>query len=618
MNRWNLVTYGVLATGILLLAVAPYLILTGLEKSARESRTEIRDNIAWNSFQFENELSAFLRALDSYALSEPGVTKEDLVDRFDVFWARAESAKEGPVGAIYMGFDDAPELIDRTRALLRKIEPDLRALQPGDIAGHLEIQNQLQGLVRAFHDVALQAMHWQNSEELVMRQRLEDAHSKVLLIVGGVLAGGTILVILILLEIRQVNSLRAALERRVEERTKDLQHEIMERKEAEEARRKTESLFHSMARLSPVGLYVTDMDGQCRYVNDRWSEITGLSAAEAMGTGWVKSFHPDDRKRLIRDWEDAVRRKRPFRSEYRYRDSDGKVTWILGAAGLERDENGEAIGYIGTVTDITERKHAEEQLRQAQKLEALGRLAGGIAHDFNNVLLPIITITELTKDDLPRRGALASNLDKVLKAARRGQLLVDRILKFSRHQHMDRRPVDIAEVVEEALTLATATVPTVIEIRPSLDKKTGKILADSTQVHEVIMNLMSNAAQAIGIQTGYIEVTLREASIVGASEAAQIDLKPGRYAHLTVCDSGPGIDDEAMAHIFDPFFTTKPMGEGTGLGLAAVHGIVTRHDGTITVANNPDRGSTFDIYFPIIDVEAEAEAIRKVQAHAET
>jgi PAS domain S-box-containing protein len=617
MSRWNLATYGVLAAGILLLAVAPYIILTGLEKSTRESRTEIRDNIAWNSFQFENELSAFLRTLDDYAMGTRGIAKDDLVDRFDVFWARVEGARDGPVGVIYMDFDGAPGLIDRTRALLRKIEPDLMALRPGDAAGHSGIENQLDGLVRAYHNIALQAMHWQNREELVMRQRLEDAHSKVLLIFGGVLAGGMILVVLIVLEIRQVNSLRTALERRVEERTKDLQSEIMERREAEEARRKTESLFHSMARLSPVGLYITDMDGQIHYVNGRWTEITGLSSAQAMGMGWVKIFHPDDRKRLMREWEDAVRKRRPFRSEYRYKHSDGKVTWILGAAGVERDERGEAIGYIGTVTDITERKHAEEQLRQAQKLESLGRWAGGIAHDFNNVLLPIITITELTKDDLPRRGALASNLDKVLKAARRGQLLVDRILKFSRHQHMVRRPVDIAEVVEEALTLATATVPAVIEIRPSLDKKTGKILADSTQVHEVIMNLMSNAAQAIGVQKGFIEVALREVRIDGANGAAQVNLKPGSYAHLTVRDSGPGIDDEAMAHIFDPFFTTKPMGEGTGLGLAAVHGIVTRHDGTITVANDPDRGSTFDIYFPIIDAEAEIETSAKVQAHAE-
>ena len=260
------------------------------------------------------------------------------------------------------------------------------------------------------------------------------------------------------------------------------------------------------------------------------------------------------------------------------------------------DEIGAMAGAVQIFKEnAIENERFEEQLRQSQKLEALGRLAGGIAHDFNNLLLPIITIAEVTRDDFPPDGRQWANLDTVVKAGQRGRALVNQILKFSRRQPMHRQPIRLAEVVGEALELSRALIPPMIQVRADLDDDVGTVLADSNQIHEVMMNLVSNAGQAIGLDKGVIDVGLRKASIDGGPTS----LQAGTYARLTVSDSGAGMDDETLANIFDPFFTTKPAGEGTGMGLAAVHGIVARHDGAIRVSSKLGEKTTFEIYLPI-------------------
>ena len=264
------------------------------------------------------------------------------------------------------------------------------------------------------------------------------------------------------------------------------------------------------------------------------------------------------------------------------------------------DEIGVMAGAVQVFKEnAIENEHFEEQLRQS-KLEALGRLAGGIAHDFNNLLLPIITIAEVTRDDFPPDGRQWANLDTVVKAGQRGRALVNQILKFSRRQPMHRQPIGLAEVVEEALELSRALIPPMIQIRADLDDDVGTVLADSNQIHVVLMNLVSNAGQAIGLDKGVIDVGLRKASIDGAGGGPTL-LQAGTYARLTVSDSGAGMDDKTLANIFDPFFTTKPAGEGTGMGLAAVHGIVARHDGAIMVSSKPGEETTFAVYIPILD-----------------
>ncbi len=238
--------------------------------------------------------------------------------------------------------------------------------------------------------------------------------------------------------------------------------------------------------------------------------------------------------------------------------------------------------------EITERKRAEKerkkleaQLHQAQKMEAIGTLAGGIAHDFNNVLYSIIGYTELTMDDVPEGSLAQKNLTEVLKGAMRAKDMVRQILAFSHKDDIQKKPVRIQPVVKETLKLLRSSIPATIEIRQSIDEDCGPVLAASTQIHQVVMNLATNAYQAMQEKGGLLELTLTEEKI--GSDDSNPDLHPGRYLKLTVSDTGHGMNSVVMKKIFDPYFSTKGPGEGTGMGLAVVHGIVKSHGGDITV-----------------------------------
>ena len=271
--------------------------------------------------------------------------------------------------------------------------------------------------------------------------------------------------------------------------------------------------------------------------------------------------------------------------------ADGRWTQVI----ERRTSEG---GTVSVHTDITELKRREQELRQAQKMEGLGRLAGGIAHDFNNLLVPIMGLTELTMDEVPENSQWRSNLKEVLEASERAKELVEQILAFSRADKPERHPIELHRTVREALKLLRSTLPTTIAIRERIDKHSGTVLADATEIHQVMMNLGSNAADAMGAKGGVLEVTLGLAEVSEDLAAGNGNPKPGRYAKLTVSDSGCGMDEETVGLIFDPFFTTKEVGKGTGMGLAVVHGIVASQGGAIAVSSEPGRGTTFELYFP--------------------
>lgn len=262
--------------------------------------------------------------------------------------------------------------------------------------------------------------------------------------------------------------------------------------------------------------------------------------------------------------------------------------------------------FIGVMRDITARKRREEEradlearLRQSQKMEGLGTLAGGIAHDLNNVLVPILGLTGLTLEDLPADSLARANLEKVVGAARRGRDLVSQILAFSRREEPNRQPVELSNLIREISSLLRATLPSTIEIRERLDETLGPIIVDSTQIHQVLMNLSSNARDAMGLKAGVLEIALGKVELDDRSAAQYPDLKPGCYASVTVSDTGPGMDQDTVQRIFEPFYTTKAVGEGTGLGLSVVHGIITAHGGAIDVRSQLGRGTTFEILLPI-------------------
>ena len=297
--------------------------------------------------------------------------------------------------------------------------------------------------------------------------------------------------------------------------------------------------------------------------------------------------------------------------ELRILGDDGQPIHVSVSGRPIRDTAGSIVGYRGVTRDITARLYAEEQLRQAQqdaqrrqaqKMEAIGVLAGGIAHDFNNILSAILGYTDLALHEVAPSGPATQYLQAVLTAGRRAQSLVLQILTFSRASEPERIPVQPRLIVKEALKLLRASLPTTIDIRQEIDEYDGTILADPTQMHQVLMNLCANAEYAMRDTGGILEVRLDTVALDTSAVAHYAELAPGSYVRLTIRDTGHGITPEVASRVFEPFFTTKGVGQGTGMGLAVVHGIVTSHGGAITLQSTPGQGTTCEVYLPRLDM----------------
>jgi len=258
---------------------------------------------------------------------------------------------------------------------------------------------------------------------------------------------------------------------------------------------------------------------------------------------------------------------------------------------------------------------SERQLQQVMKLQAIGTLAGGIAHDFNNILFPIVGYTELTMDDIPQDSQAWKNLEEILKATHRAKELVKQILTFSRQGSHERKPLKVQFLIKEALKLLRATIPSNIDIETRVDENCGPIIGDPTQIHQVIMNLCTNAYHAMQETGGKLEVELKEIEISYEKSVESVGMKVGPHLALTVKDSGCGMDQSVLERIFEPYYTTKEQGKGTGLGLSVIHGIVKNHGGDISVSSQPGKGATFTVYLPLVDeIDMESEEEEKPSA----
>ena len=263
--------------------------------------------------------------------------------------------------------------------------------------------------------------------------------------------------------------------------------------------------------------------------------------------------------------------------------------------------DGKPVRLGGIVVDITERKKFEQRLRETQKLEAIGTLAGGIAHDFNNILAAIIGYTELATDQVEPKSQLSSDLKKISKAGYRARDMINQILMFSRQREQERRPITVTPIIKETIKLLRASLPSTIEIRQSLDPEPGMVLADATQIHQILMNLCTNSAQAMKEKGGILEIGLTTETIDSDFVERNPRLHAGPHLKLSISDTGSGMTKEIMERIFEPYFTTKEKSGGTGLGLAVVHGIVNASEGTITVYSEPDKGTTVNVFLPVIE-----------------
>jgi PAS domain S-box-containing protein len=324
---------------------------------------------------------------------------------------------------------------------------------------------------------------------------------------------------------------------------------------------------------------------------------------------WVEYVHPDDREPVMAAAQECLDGKvAEYVYEHRMLHKDGSVRWMLTRGRTIRDASGQPIRMVGTDADITERKLAEdehlrleERLRHAQKMEALGTLAGGIAHDFNNLLLAITGFSELVREDVPSGSVAHENVEQVLRAAGRAKGVVERILTFARQTEAELKPLKLHSPVREAVELLRTVLPPKIELQEAVADNAGVVYADGSQIHQLVVNLATNAADAIGEDGGTVRITLEPADVDEELATEIGTLSPARYVELTVRDTGCGMEGSTVKAAFDPFFTTKGVGAGTGLGLSVVHGIVTNHGGALRVVSEPGRGSSFHVYLPAVD-----------------
>jgi len=354
------------------------------------------------------------------------------------------------------------------------------------------------------------------------------------------------------------------------------------------------------------GVIVTDLEGRITLMNQMAESITGWSQREALCQPLNEVFHIFNQKtrepcenpvekvletgRIVGLANDTVLLSR-----------DGNERVIADSGSPIMRSDGNTIGVVLVFRDITERLMIEDRLRQSQKMEAIGTLAGGIAHEFNNILGIIIGNNELAVDHIPEWNPARECIEEIRAASFRAKNVVRQILSFARKTSIERKPIKIGPILEDTLKLLRSSIPTTIDIRHEISCERDTVLADPTQINQILMNLCTNAAHAMREEGGLLEVTLQNVKLGVRNE--ELNLEPGNFVKLVVRDTGHGIDPKIMGRIFDPYFTTKGLADGTGMGLSVVQGIVNSYDGTITVKSEVGKGSVFEVLLPCIEVE---------------
>jgi len=383
--------------------------------------------------------------------------------------------------------------------------------------------------------------------------------------------------------------------------------DITERKLIEEKQKMLSTALDQSAEL----IIITDSQGKIQYVNPAFEQITGYNCDEVVGKNprFLKSGKQENE--FYKNLWDTISAGNVWKGRLVNKKKDGSFYDEISTISPISNSNGEIVNYLALKRDITNEIKLEHQLRQSQKMQTIGTLAGGIAHDFNNILSPLFGYTEMLMQDVQEGSQIQSDLKQIFKAAQRAKDLVHQILTFSRQGESSRKPFYVHHIVKEIIQLLMASLPSSIQITRKLNSSCGMVLADPTQIHQVIMNLCTNASYAMSEKGGTMEIKLDNVELDASTARNFENLKEGTYVRISVSDTGHGMEKGVVDRIFEPFFTTKPVGEGTGLGLSVAHGIVKDHGGAIIVESKPDEGSTFRFYLPIAPNNVQEKTIVK-------
>jgi two-component system, cell cycle sensor histidine kinase and response regulator CckA len=394
-----------------------------------------------------------------------------------------------------------------------------------------------------------------------------------------------------------------------------LMTDVTDRRRVQMALLQSETKYRTLLEGLPVGIYRSTPDGRMLQANPALAAMLGYPDPAALLNVPAEEIYANAENR--REWQARMEKDgevHDFETQARRR--DGTPIWLRDSARAVRDVHSNVVHYEGTLEDITERKHLEDQLRQSQKMEAVGRLAGGVAHDFNNLLTIISGYSELLMDTLPEGDRSRAQVEEILKAGRRAATLTRQLLAFSRSQVLTPQVLDLNAVVTNVNKMLRRLIGEDVDLVTILAENPGSVRADPGQIEQVIFNLAVNARDAMP-QGGKLTLETENVTLDESYARTHVTVVPGEYVMLAVSDTGIGIDPQTQAHIFEPFFTTKEKGKGTGLGLATVYGIIKQSGGYIWAYSEPGQGATFKVYLPRVDQPASAAGTNKTTRPSE-